>query len=59
MSAQKQKSKSKRSDEQSVEATPAPQKQDHITDDLLNHIDSVLEVNAEEFVKAYQQKGGQ
>lgn len=29
------------------------------TDDLLDEIDSVLEVNAEEFVKAYVQKGGQ
>ncbi|MGQ0616746.1 MAG: ubiquitin-like protein Pup [Acidimicrobiia bacterium] len=28
-------------------------------DDLLDEIDDVLEVNAEEFVKAYVQKGGQ
>lgn len=28
-------------------------------DDLLDEIDSVLEVNAEEFVKSYIQKGGQ
>lgn len=28
-------------------------------DDLLDDIDEVLEVNAEEFVKAYVQKGGQ
>lgn len=28
-------------------------------DDLLDEIDSVLEVNAEEFVKGYIQKGGQ
>lgn len=28
-------------------------------DDLLDEIDGVLETNAEEFVKAYVQKGGQ
>ena len=28
-------------------------------DDLLDEIDDVLEVNAEEFVKSYIQKGGQ
>lgn len=28
-------------------------------DDLLDEIDNVLEKNAEEFVKAYVQKGGQ
>ncbi len=28
-------------------------------DDLLDEIDSVFEVNAEEFVKSYIQKGGQ
>ena len=29
------------------------------TDDLLDEIDGLLESNAEEFVKAYVQKGGQ
>ncbi|MDK6260064.1 ubiquitin-like protein Pup [Corynebacterium frankenforstense] len=29
------------------------------TDDLLDEIDSLLETNAEEFVNAYVQKGGQ
>lgn len=29
------------------------------TDELLDEIDALLEVNAEEFVKAYVQKGGQ
>ncbi len=29
------------------------------TDDLLDEIDDVLEENAEDFVKAYVQKGGQ
>lgn len=28
-------------------------------DDILDEIDSVLEVNAEEFVRSYVQKGGQ
>ncbi|MBM3674344.1 MAG: ubiquitin-like protein Pup [Actinobacteria bacterium] len=28
-------------------------------DDLLDEIDSVLEVNAEEFVRSYVQKGGE
>ena len=31
----------------------------HKIDDLLDEIDSVLEENAEEFVKNYVQKGGQ
>lgn len=29
------------------------------TDDLLDEIDGLLEANAEEFVRAYVQKGGQ
>ena len=29
------------------------------TDDLLDEIDSMLETNAEEFVRSYVQKGGQ
>lgn len=29
------------------------------TDDILDEIDSVLESNAEDFVRAYVQKGGQ
>lgn len=35
------------------------QEQAQITDDLLDEIDSVLETNAEEFVRSYVQKGGQ
>lgn len=31
----------------------------HETDDLLDEIDDVLEENAEDFVRAYVQKGGQ
>lgn len=32
---------------------------DEDVDDLLADIDDVLETNAEEFVKGYQQKGGE
>ncbi len=46
-----------------AEAAPATAKQgDKLKaelDDLLDEIDEVLEVNAEEFVKSYVQKGGQ
>ena len=46
-----------------AEASPAASKQgDKLKaelDDLLDEIDEVLEVNAEEFVKSYVQKGGQ
>lgn len=52
---------------------PAPQKQAEpevqpaetdkeildLTDELLDEIDGLLEINAEEFVKSYVQKGGQ
>lgn len=31
----------------------------NLTDELLDEIDGLLEVNAEEFVKSYVQKGGQ
>ncbi len=45
------------------ETTPAAAKQGEKLkaelDDLLDEIDEVLEVNAEEFVKSYVQKGGQ
>jgi len=37
----------------------AAQSQDHGLDSLLDEIDSVLESNAEEFVKGFVQKGGQ
>lgn len=37
----------------------AVQRQDSDLDDLLDEIDGVLEVNAEEFVRSFVQKGGQ
>jgi ubiquitin-like protein Pup len=50
-------------EEEVVEETPASSEQGEKIkaelDDLLEEIDEVLEVNAEEFVKAYVQKGGQ
>ncbi|HKD97752.1 MAG TPA: ubiquitin-like protein Pup [Micromonosporaceae bacterium] len=64
---QSQSGKSRR--EQEVEEDAAPgmdpevaERQEKITedvDDLLDEIDSVLEENAEEFVRGYVQKGGQ
>lgn len=52
-----------RQDEESVESvTPdAARKQelDSDVDSLLDEIDDVLEVNAEEFVRSFVQKGGQ
>lgn len=45
------------------EETAAPARQGEALkeelDDLLDEIDSVLEANAEEFVRSYVQKGGQ
>ncbi|MGI8647694.1 MAG: ubiquitin-like protein Pup [Acidimicrobiales bacterium] len=59
---------SKRASEDEVdEAAPAPdaaaaERQEKLgedVDDMLDEIDSVLEENAEEFVRGYVQKGGQ
>ncbi len=59
---QKKKQAPAKSDEV-VEDVPAKSEQGEKIkaelDDLLDEIDEVLEVNAEEFVKAYVQKGGQ
>lgn len=49
--------------EETTETAPAAAKQGEKIkadlDDLLDEIDSVLEDNAEEFVKGYVQKGGE
>lgn len=47
--------------EEAVQDAPVEQDREvlDVTDDLLDEIDSVLEENAEEFVKGYVQKGGQ
>ena len=42
-----------------AEATEKAQKLKEEMDDILDEIDSVLEENAEEFVKSYVQKGGE
>lgn len=50
-------------DDEQVGGGPAGQEQRAAmaadTDDLLDEIDDVLEENAEDFVRAYVQKGGQ
>ena len=61
----KQKTTTSRTTDEAVvdEATPAVsesgEKLKAELDDLLDEIDEVLESNAEDFVKAYVQKGGQ
>ena len=42
-----------------VQAASKGEKLKEEMDDILDEIDSVLEENAEEFVKSYVQKGGQ
>lgn len=49
----------KQEETEEVEPTKADTKLKDELDDLLDEIDSVLEVNAEEFVKGYIQKGGE
>ncbi|MVA75892.1 ubiquitin-like protein Pup [Auraticoccus sp. F435] len=51
---------SSRRDDEPEDVTPArAQQQSGDVDDLLDEIDSVLESNAEEFVRSFVQKGGQ
>jgi ubiquitin-like protein Pup len=47
------------SDQGEVEAAGSAEEIGERIDDLLDEIDTVLEENAEEFVKNYVQKGGQ
>jgi ubiquitin-like protein Pup len=64
---QSQSGRSRRDEE--IEEAPAPEASAEVAerheqlsedvDDLLDEIDSVLEENAEEFVRGYVQKGGQ
>ncbi len=46
-------------DEVAVPAAGQTKANDDELDDLLDEIDSVLETNAEEFVRSFVQKGGQ
>lgn len=59
----KKKQSTTREDEAVEEAAPATtdkgERLKEELDDLLDEIDEVLEVNAEEFVRSYVQKGGQ
>ena len=48
-----------RADAEQAEATQKGEKLKEEMDDILDEIDSVLEENAEEFIKSYVQKGGQ
>lgn len=48
-----------RADELQVDATPATTKAALDYDALLDEIDSVLETDAEEYVRSFVQKGGQ
>jgi ubiquitin-like protein Pup len=60
---QKRKPAPQRQDEDVVEEAPAKSEQGEKIkaelDDLLDEIDSVLEDQAEEFVRSYVQKGGE
>jgi prokaryotic ubiquitin-like protein Pup len=59
---QKKKPAPQKQDEVVDEAPPKSEAGEKIKaelDDLLDEIDEVLEVNAEEFVKSYVQKGGE
>lgn len=68
MASQEQKNISSRPEEEHLEDVPLPvpnpdsgsaQAATSGVDDLLDEIDGVLEVNAEEFVRGFVQKGGQ
>ncbi|CAN5772561.1 MAG: ubiquitin-like protein Pup [Actinomycetota bacterium] len=59
---QRKKPAPSRHEEVVEEAPPKSERGEKIKaelDDLLDEIDEVLEVNAEDFVRAYVQKGGQ
>jgi prokaryotic ubiquitin-like protein Pup len=59
---QKQASKQERASAEPEEQQTAVEKNEKLaedTEDLLDEIDRVLEVNAEDFVKNYVQKGGE
>jgi ubiquitin-like protein Pup len=49
----------KKAEAEQAEATTKGEKLKEEMDDILEEIDSVLEENAEEFIKSYVQKGGQ
>lgn len=55
----KQKNAPQKTEETEVEEIPTESATDIEIDDILDEIDEVLEVNAEEFVRGYIQKGGE
>ncbi len=60
MADQTRKPKPKKEEEQAkAEATETTESKTEEIDDLLDEIDEVLEVNSEEFVRSFIQKGGQ
>ena len=60
MADQTRKPKPKKDEEQAkAEATETTESKTEDIDDLLDEIDEVLEVNSEEFVRSFIQKGGQ
>lgn len=58
MADQTRKPKPKKDETEATEAKSTEDKTEEV-DDLLDEIDSVLESNAEEFVRGFVQKGGQ
>ena len=60
MADQTRKPKPKKEEEQAkAEATETTESKTEDIDDLLDEIDEVLEVNSEEFVRSFIQKGGE
>lgn len=62
MAERVQKKKSVQKKEEVVEEVPKTDSKENLkaeSDELLDEIDSLLEKNAEEFVRSYVQKGGQ
>jgi len=60
MADQTRKPKPKKDEEQAkADATETKESNTEDIDDLLDEIDEVLEVNSEEFVRSFIQKGGQ
>lgn len=55
----KERAKPKAADTETIDENPSKVETTADIDSILEEIDEVLEVNAEEFIKGYIQKGGQ